>query len=109
MWTWLWELIFLFQKVRKLKKSVEFSTNQQQYGDHKIFSTYGDELTPKQVRKNVEDFGKVASTFLLVWGLKSAVSYAVDLPNTIFPVRVENPPHGLSRSLSEDISISDSL
>ena len=33
-------------------------------------------------RKNLEDFGKVVSTFLVAWGVKSAISYTVDLPNT---------------------------
>lgn len=47
-----------------------------------MFYTYGDELAPKEARKNLEDFGKVASTFLVVWGLKSAIAYAVDLPNS---------------------------
>ena len=55
---------------------------QKYYGGIYMFYTYGDELTPKEARKNLEDFGKVASTFLVVWGLKSAIAYAVDLPKS---------------------------
>jgi hypothetical protein len=59
-----------------------YNVKQKQYGGSDMFYTYGDELTPKEARKNLEDFGKVASTFLVVWGLKSAIAYAVDLPNS---------------------------
>lgn len=47
-----------------------------------MFYTYGDELSPEEARRNLEKFGKVATTFLLVLGIKSAVSYAVDLPKS---------------------------
>ena len=46
-----------------------------------MFYTYDYELTPKEARKNLEDFGKMASIFLVVWGLKSDIAYAVDLSN----------------------------
>ena len=59
-----------------------YTIKQKQSGGIDMFYTYGDELTPKEARKNLEDFGKVASTFLVVWGLKSAIAYAVGLPNS---------------------------
>nr|UDP55501.1 hypothetical protein orf147a [Schizostauron trachyderma] len=61
-----------------------------------MFYTYGDELTPKEARKNLEDFGKVASTFLVVWGLKSAIAYAVDLPNSDRPPKDPKSTKGMA-------------
>lgn len=41
--------------------------------------TYGDNRISKGARENLEKFGRVVTTLLLVWSVKSTVSYAIDL------------------------------
>lgn len=73
-----------------------------------MFYTYGDELSPEEARRNLEKFGKVATTFLLVLGIKSAVSYAVDLPKSDLsptdgkPTKEMTPDHGKVHGLPID-------
>lgn len=54
--------------------------------------TYSDDLIPEEARENLEKLGKVVATFLLVCGIKSAVSYAVDVSKGEVSPTDQKPP-----------------